>query len=93
MGDWNEIITGRSSVRRARPLILAMNVLRRQEEEMERIPGINPGRGQGSIQGLEIGKGSLGWKMLICSWEEVGHSWHPQKLMPSGNNPIPNPAA
>ena len=47
MGDWNEIIMGRSSMRRARPLILAMNALRRQEEEMERRPGINPGRGRG----------------------------------------------
>ena len=49
MGDWNEIITGRSAMRRARPLILAMNALRRQEEEMERRPGINPDRGRGVI--------------------------------------------
>ena len=47
MGDWNEIIMGRSSMRRARPLILVMNALRRQEEEMERRPGINPGKGRG----------------------------------------------
>ena len=34
-------------MRRARALIFAMNALRRQEEEMERRPGINPGRGRG----------------------------------------------
>ena len=28
MGDWNEIITGGSSMGRARPLLLAMNALR-----------------------------------------------------------------
>ena len=93
MGDCNEIIMGRSSMRRARPLMLAMNALRRQEEEMERRPGINPGRGRGSIQDLEIGKGSQGGNILVCSWEEVGHSQHPHRLMPLGNNPIPNPAA
>ena len=34
-------------MRRTKPLILAMTALRRQEEEMERRPGINPGRGRG----------------------------------------------
>ena len=32
---------------RARPLLLAMNALRRREEEMERRPGVIPGRGRG----------------------------------------------
>ena len=47
MADWNEIITGRSSVGRARPLILAMNALRRREEEIERRLGIIPDRVRG----------------------------------------------
>ena len=47
MGDWNEIVTGRSSMGRARPLILAMNALRRRAEEVERRPGIIPDRGRG----------------------------------------------
>ena len=80
-------------MRRARSLILVMNALRRQEEEMERRPGINQGRGRRLMQGSEIGKGFWGGKMLICLWEEVGHPWHPHRLMPSGNNPIPNPTA
>ena len=49
MGDWNEIITRRLAMRRARPLILAMNAMRREQEEMERRPGVNPGRGRGVI--------------------------------------------
>ena len=49
MGDWNEIITGRLAMRRARPLILAMNAMRREQEEMERRPGVNPGRERGVI--------------------------------------------
>ena len=47
MADRNEIITGRSLMGRARPLILAMNALRRREEEMERRPGVIPDRGRG----------------------------------------------
>ena len=48
MGDWNEIITGRSSMGRVRPLLLAMNVLRqREEEERERGPVVIPGGGRG----------------------------------------------
>ena len=60
MGDWNEIIMGRSSMRRARPLILAMNALRGLEEEMERRPGINPNRVRGINPRFrnEGGKGS-----------------------------------
>ena len=47
MADWNGIVTGRSSVGRARPLILAMNALRRGEEEMERRLEVIPDRGRG----------------------------------------------
>ena len=47
MGDWKEIMMGRSSMGRARPLLLAMNSLRRREEEIERRPGVIPGRGRG----------------------------------------------
>ena len=32
---------------RVRPLILAMNTLRRREEEMEKKPGVIPDRGRG----------------------------------------------
>ena len=38
---------GRSSMHRVRPLLLAMNGLRRIEEERERGPGVIPGRGRG----------------------------------------------
>ena len=44
MVDWNKIITGRSLMGRVRPLILAMNALRRREEDMERRPGVIPDR-------------------------------------------------
>ena len=48
MADWNKIVTGRSSMDRARPLILAMNALRRRREEgQERRPGIIPDGGKG----------------------------------------------
>ena len=47
MADWHKIITGRSSMGRARSLILAMNALRRREEEMERRPGVILDRGRG----------------------------------------------
>ena len=47
MGDMYEILSGRSSTRRARPLILAMNALWRREEEMERGLGVRPYREQG----------------------------------------------
>ena len=47
MGDWNEIVMGRSSMGRARPLLLAMNASRRREEEgRERGPGVIPGGGR-----------------------------------------------
>ena len=94
MGDWNKIVTGRLAMRRARPLMLAMNALRRQKEEMERRPGINPGGGRGGqFKVQELGKGPRGGKILICSWEEVGHSQCPHRLMPSESNPIPNHTA
>ena len=47
MADWNGIVTGRSLMGRARPLILVMNALRRREEEMERRLGIIPDRRRG----------------------------------------------
>ena len=34
-------------MRKARPLILVINALRRQEDDMEGRPGINLGRGRG----------------------------------------------
>ena len=65
MGDWNKIVTGRSSMGRARPLILAMNALRRREEEVERRPGIIPDRGRGLILDLEVKqRGFQGGKCL-----------------------------
>ena len=49
MGEWNEIMTGRSSMGRVRPLLLAMNALRQREEEEEREkqPGVIPGGKEG----------------------------------------------
>ena len=42
MGDMNDVINGRSSIR-ARLLLLAINAWRRREE-MEREPGVRPDR-------------------------------------------------
>ena len=77
MAGWNKIITGRSSMGRARPLILAMNALRRREEEMDRRLGVIPGRGRGvgPIFRSEW-KGFWGGKMLVFLWEGVGDSQH-----------------
>ena len=43
MGDMRDIITGRSPMRRARPLFLRLNEWRRKMEEEE----VRPGRGRG----------------------------------------------
>ena len=80
MADWNEIVTGRSLMARARSLILAMNALRRREEEMERRLGVMPDREVGLILDLEgKGKGFQGGEMLAFLWEGVGNSWHLHK--------------
>ena len=47
MGNMNYVISGRSSMRRARPLFLRINAWRRREEERE--SGIRPGRDWGPI--------------------------------------------
>ena len=43
MGDMRDVITGRSTMRRARPLFIALNTIRQEMEEAE----IRPGRGRG----------------------------------------------
>ena len=48
MGNMNDVISGRSAMRRARPFFLGMNTWRRRKEE-EREPGIRPGRDWGPI--------------------------------------------
>ena len=48
MGDWNAITTGRSSMGRARPLLLAMASQRRREE-MQGGPGVIPNGEQGAL--------------------------------------------
>ena len=44
MGDIRDIVTGRSPMRRARPLFLRLNEWRRSMEEAE----VRPGRGRGA---------------------------------------------
>ena len=48
MASWKEVINGRISMGRSRPLFLALNAARREEEE-ERRPGVNPNMGRGVI--------------------------------------------
>ena len=48
MGDMNEIISGRSSMGTAQPLLLAMAALRRREEKMQGGLGVIPNREQGA---------------------------------------------
>ena len=43
MGDMKEIVTGRSTMRRVRPLFIALNMMRWEMEEAE----LRPGRGRG----------------------------------------------
>ena len=47
MGDMNDIMTGRSAMRRVRPLFLRINAWRRRNEQ-EREPEIRPGRERGA---------------------------------------------
>ena len=52
MANWDNIIHNRTMMGRARPLCLAMNALRRREEEMngiERRPGVIPFLGRGIV--------------------------------------------
>ena len=59
-------------MRRARPLVLAMNALRRQEEELERRLGIIPDRIRGiSPRFRNEGERVLGGRMLVFLWEGV----------------------
>ena len=52
MGDMRYVITGRSLMRRARPLFLRLNAWRRSvEEEVE----VRPGRGRGPGDWCKIG--------------------------------------
>ena len=44
MGDMNDVMMGRSPMRRARPLFLRLNAWRRAKEEAE----VRPGRGRGA---------------------------------------------
>ena len=70
MGDMNEIISGRSLMRRVQPLLLAMNALRRREEMMERGPGVMPNREQGAQRNdgeRVLGRGS--------NFGFLGRSW------------------
>ena len=93
MGDWNEIVMGRSSMGRVRPLILALNALRRREEEgRERGPGVIPGGEGGLMLGIEMmGRGFLAGKIVVFLWVEVDSFQH-QFIQRFGSNPIPSPA-
>ena len=44
MGDLQDVITGRSSMRTARPLLIGINTWRREMEEVE----VRPDRGRGA---------------------------------------------
>ena len=76
MGDWNEMIMGRSSMRRARPLLLAMNALRRREEEMERRPGVIPGRGRGVDARFRSEGERVPGSENVFLWVGADNSWH-----------------
>ena len=75
MGDWNEIVMGRSSMGRTRPLLLAMNVLRcRKEGERERGPGVISGGGRGvDVRIRNDGKRVPGWEnnCVLCAEVET----------------------
>ena len=87
MGDMNDVISGRSSMRRARPLFLRINTWRRREEE-EREPGIRPGRDWGAYNNEERVPGGRG---NFIFEGETGHILH-QKINQLDHNPKPNPA-
>ena len=81
MGDMNDVITGRSAMRRARPLFLWINAWRRRNEE-ESKPGIKPGRDRGAHSNEEI---ILGGGETLFFWEEAGLILH-WKLNQSDHN-------
>ena len=93
MGDWNEIMMGRSSMGRAMPLLLAMNTLRQREEEgRERGLGVILGGGRGLMLELGMmGRGFLVGKIIVFLWVEVDGFQH-QLMQRLESNPIPSPA-
>ena len=78
MGDMRDVITGRSPMRRVRPLFLRLNAWRRNMEEE---PEVRPGRGRGPGDWCKIGGKELQGEGRACFFREG------QVLSCSGNPP------
>ena len=77
---------------RVRPLILAMNALRRREEEMERRPGIIPDRGRGVNARFKSEGERVPGRENVCVFMGRSRQFPVPPQVEIRKHPIPSPA-